>query len=49
MTLGRNDGAVTMSFVDGVTLEGPIGHTGILKECKIIVLCFTNFIHILMP
>lgn len=27
MTLGRNDGAVTMSFVDGVTLEGPIGHT----------------------
>lgn len=27
MTLGRNDGAVTVSFVDGVTLEGPIGHT----------------------
>lgn len=26
MTLGRNEGAVTVSFVDGVTLEGPIGH-----------------------
>ncbi|MCO5575937.1 hypothetical protein L7F22_029744 [Adiantum nelumboides] len=27
MTLGRNDAAVTVSFVDGITLEGPIGHT----------------------
>ncbi|KAI5070484.1 hypothetical protein GOP47_0014827 [Adiantum capillus-veneris] len=27
MTLGRNDAAVTVSFVDGITLEGPLGHT----------------------
>eukprot|EP00250_Pteridium_aquilinum_P021008 c25010_g1_i1 orf=383-2098(-) len=27
MTLGKNDAAVTMSFLDGVTLEGPLGHT----------------------
>lgn len=40
MTLGRNDGAVTVSFVDGVTLEGTIGHTGILQECKILVLWY---------
>ncbi|KAH7284808.1 hypothetical protein KP509_34G071300 [Ceratopteris richardii] len=26
MTLGRNDAAVTVSFVDGVTLEGSLGH-----------------------
>ncbi|KAH9623257.1 hypothetical protein KSS87_023113 [Heliosperma pusillum] len=26
MTLGRNDAAVTPSFIDGLTLEGPIGH-----------------------
>lgn len=28
MTLGRNDAAVTPSFIDGLTIEGPIGHTG---------------------
>lgn len=27
MTLGKNDAAVTLSFVDGVTLDGPLGHT----------------------
>ncbi|CAM8904932.1 unnamed protein product [Rhodiola kirilowii] len=27
MTLGRNDAAITPSFIDGLTLEGPIGHT----------------------
>ncbi|XP_048335145.2 alternative NAD(P)H-ubiquinone oxidoreductase C1, chloroplastic/mitochondrial isoform X2 [Ziziphus jujuba] len=27
MTLGRNDAAVTPSFIDGLTIEGPIGHT----------------------
>ncbi|PPD87151.1 hypothetical protein GOBAR_DD15905 [Gossypium barbadense] len=26
MTLGRNDAAISPSFVDGLTLEGPIGH-----------------------
>lgn len=28
MTLGRNDAAISPSFVEGLTLEGPIGHTG---------------------
>lgn len=27
ITLGRYDGAVSPSFIDGLTLEGPIGHT----------------------
>ncbi|KAJ1405020.1 hypothetical protein SESBI_26161 [Sesbania bispinosa] len=27
MTLGRNDAAISPSFVEGLTLEGPIGHT----------------------
>ncbi|KAF8405712.1 hypothetical protein HHK36_007789 [Tetracentron sinense] len=27
MTLGRNDAAITPSFIDGLTLDGPIGHT----------------------
>ncbi|XP_050233640.1 alternative NAD(P)H-ubiquinone oxidoreductase C1, chloroplastic/mitochondrial isoform X2 [Mercurialis annua] len=26
MTLGRNDGAISPSFIEGLTLEGPIGH-----------------------
>ncbi|KAL4379013.1 hypothetical protein GQ457_02G010180 [Hibiscus cannabinus] len=26
MTLGRNDAAISPSFIDGLTLEGPIGH-----------------------
>ncbi|KAK9691989.1 hypothetical protein RND81_09G233700 [Saponaria officinalis] len=26
MTLGRSDAAVTPSFIDGLTLEGPVGH-----------------------
>lgn len=28
MVLGRNDAAITPSFIEGITLEGPIGHTG---------------------
>lgn len=28
MTLGRNDAALSPSFIEGLTLEGPIGHTG---------------------
>ncbi|GAV84138.1 Pyr_redox_2 domain-containing protein [Cephalotus follicularis] len=28
MTLGRNDAALSPSFVDWLTLEGPVGHTG---------------------
>lgn len=31
MTLGKNDAAVTPSFIDGLTIEGPIGHTGKLS------------------
>ncbi|KAK9265598.1 hypothetical protein L1049_021557 [Liquidambar formosana] len=27
MTLGRNDAALSPSFIEGLTLEGPIGHT----------------------
>eukprot|EP00268_Persea_americana_P052220 TRINITY_DN5840_c0_g1_i2.p1 TRINITY_DN5840_c0_g1~~TRINITY_DN5840_c0_g1_i2.p1 ORF type:complete len:555 (+),score=108.42 TRINITY_DN5840_c0_g1_i2:42-1667(+) len=27
MTLGRNDGAISPSFIEGLTLDGPIGHT----------------------
>ncbi|KAM7256202.1 hypothetical protein ACFE04_011943 [Oxalis oulophora] len=27
MTLGKNDAAITPSFIEGLTLEGPIGHT----------------------
>ncbi|KAL5704394.1 NADH:ubiquinone reductase (non-electrogenic) [Ranunculus cassubicifolius] len=27
MSLGRNDAAITPSFIDGLTLDGPIGHT----------------------
>ncbi|KAI8568616.1 hypothetical protein RHMOL_Rhmol02G0214500 [Rhododendron molle] len=27
MTLGRSDAAVTPSFLEGLTLEGPVGHT----------------------
>ncbi|RVX21193.1 Alternative NAD(P)H-ubiquinone oxidoreductase C1, chloroplastic/mitochondrial [Vitis vinifera] len=26
MTLGRNDAAISPSFIEGLTLEGPIGH-----------------------
>lgn len=26
MTLGRNDAAITPSFIDGLTLDGPVGH-----------------------
>ncbi|KAG5014363.1 hypothetical protein JHK85_020499 [Glycine max] len=27
MTLGRNDAAISPSFIDGLTLEGSVGHT----------------------
>ncbi|XP_058731113.1 alternative NAD(P)H-ubiquinone oxidoreductase C1, chloroplastic/mitochondrial-like [Vicia villosa] len=27
MTLGRSDAAITPSFIEGLTLEGPVGHT----------------------
>lgn len=30
MTLGRNDAAISPSFIEGLTLEGPVGHTGML-------------------
>ncbi|KAK6925446.1 FAD/NAD(P)-binding domain [Dillenia turbinata] len=33
MILGRNDAAVSPSFIEGLTLEGPIGHTGNTKNC----------------
>ena len=28
MTLGRNDAAISPSFIEGLTLDGPIGHAG---------------------
>ncbi|RWV84908.1 hypothetical protein GW17_00053345 [Ensete ventricosum] len=28
MTLGRSDAAITPSFIEGLTLEGPVGHAG---------------------
>lgn len=28
MTLGTNDGAVSVSFIEGITLDGFLGHTG---------------------
>ncbi|XP_008813033.2 alternative NAD(P)H-ubiquinone oxidoreductase C1, chloroplastic/mitochondrial isoform X3 [Phoenix dactylifera] len=28
MTLGRNDAAISPSFIEGLTLEGPVGHAG---------------------
>ncbi|XP_057417534.1 alternative NAD(P)H-ubiquinone oxidoreductase C1, chloroplastic/mitochondrial isoform X2 [Lotus japonicus] len=36
MTLGRNDAAISPSFFEGLTLEGPIGHTGRLVSFYII-------------
>lgn len=30
MTLGRFDAAISPSFIEGLTLEGPVGHTGIM-------------------
>ena len=34
MTLGRNDAAISPSFIEGLTLEGPIGHTGKVIHAK---------------
>lgn len=28
MILGRNDAALSPTFIEGLTIEGPIGHTG---------------------
>lgn len=28
MTLGRFDAAITPSFIEGLTLDGPVGHAG---------------------
>lgn len=28
MTLGMSDAAITPSFIEGLTLEGPVGHAG---------------------
>lgn len=42
MTLGRNDAAISPSFIDGLTLEGPIGHAGKLSICSIFIFTFLN-------
>jgi len=35
MTLGRNDAALSPSFIEGLTLEGPVGHAGNnLFQCR---------------
>jgi hypothetical protein len=32
MTLGTNDGAVSVSFIEGITLDGLLGHTGMILD-----------------
>jgi len=39
MTLGRNDAVISPSFIDGLTLEGPVGHTGKSAPMHISSLC----------
>ena len=48
MSLGRYDAAVTPSFIEGLTLEGPIGHAGKKqKECLFAQLSQTPVIAIM--
>lgn len=45
MTLGKYDAAISPSFIDGLTLEGNLGHTGkygILTSAFLDVLCIKN-------
>jgi hypothetical protein len=35
MTLGTNDAAITASFIEGLTLEGPVGHAGMDPCCQL--------------
>lgn len=42
MTLGRNDAAISPSFIDGLTLEGPIGHAGKISICSFVIFTFWN-------
>ncbi|PIA47436.1 hypothetical protein AQUCO_01400238v1 [Aquilegia coerulea] len=44
MTLGRNDAAITPSFIEGLTLDGPIGHAGIVCCLCISLLCCSDFL-----
>lgn len=45
MTLGRNDAAISPSFIEGLTLEGPIGHTGIFYSVhfSLPIACLNEF------
>lgn len=43
MTLGRNDAAVSPSFVEGLTLDGPIGHSGKVLRVLIHLILFLFF------
>lgn len=35
MVLGRNDAALSPTFIEGLTFEGPIGHAG--KICSLLL------------
>lgn len=48
MTLGRNDAAVSPSFIDGLTLEGAIGHTGKLGNSFVTYAVFSYLLSILL-
>lgn len=42
MTLGKYDAAVSPSFVEGITMEGPIGHIGKLRMSLLLSMPFYN-------
>ena len=42
MTLGRNDAAISPSFIEDLTLEGPLGHTGKVFLSPFISLLITS-------
>ena len=35
MVLGRNDAALSPTFIEGLTFEGPVGHAG--KTCSLLL------------
>jgi NADH:ubiquinone reductase (non-electrogenic) len=43
MTLGRSDAAITASFIEGLTLEGPLGHAGMNPHRHVLFLFLHNF------
>lgn len=44
MVLGKSDAAVTPSFIEGFTLDGPIGHAGnSFILIFVVIYCLNNF------